>query len=64
MRETTYLGLIRDMTSPISKVNVVATLLQEAFQAGGHGIDTLGFNNIDDALLRLPSPILRPKKMQ
>lgn len=25
-----------------------ATLLQEVFQVGGHGIDTLGFTNIGD----------------
>lgn len=42
-----HLGLIRDVSNPISKVpKVEAFLLLQAFQAGGHCIDTLGFIDI------------------
>lgn len=42
------LGLIRDFDNPILKAKVMTISLQEAFQARGHGIDTLGFTDIGE----------------
>lgn len=45
----TDLGLIRDYANPISKVEKMgATMIREAYEAGGHKHDTTGFTDIGE----------------
>ncbi|KAF3614120.1 hypothetical protein FXO38_35844 [Capsicum annuum] len=50
LKTKTNLGLIRDVSNPISKEDKLgATIIQGAFEDGGHRDDTAGFTDMGDS---------------